>query len=147
MKKLLYLAALAITGVGCQQHTPVTDSTSGTPSTVTAGSVPSVVAKVEPLLPALFSDADTLSQPMRELLASYDLSGLWQNADEMRSRPRPVFEGFFGPDHYRFRMALTEVRREPANPAIYHVAGKCRYRKNIRPFRGTITVRQITDLT
>lgn len=83
---------------------------------------------------------------MRALLQAHDLAPLWQNADSSY-RSTPVYEGFFGPDHYHFAMAFTQVKRDPANPAVYHVRGKSRYRKNIRPFSGTLTVRKLVDLS
>ena len=82
---------------------------------------------------------------MRALLQAHDLAALWQNADSS-DRTSPVYEGFFGPDHYHFALAFTQVKRDPANPAVYHVLGKSRYRKNIRPFSGTLTVRKLVDL-
>lgn len=94
----------------------------------------------------MFTAADTLTQPMRELLRGYDLSPLWQNNDG-EDRIKPVFEGFFGPDHYHFAMAFTQVTRDANDPAVYHVLGKCRYRQNIRPFSGQLTVRRIADLS
>ena len=80
---------------------------------------------------------------MRDLLRQVDLSSLLRGAEE---HGRPVFDGFFGPDHYRFSVAFTEVRRDSLHPENYIVRGKCRYRQNIRPFTGIISAKQITDL-
>ncbi|RZK35650.1 MAG: hypothetical protein EOO57_08715 [Hymenobacter sp.] len=46
-------------------------------------------------------------------------------------------------------MVFTQVRRDPADPARYLVQGKCNYHKskNIRSFSGTLTVRQVADLS
>ena len=82
---------------------------------------------------------------MRKLLRENDLSKLWQGATKDRQQ-NPTLQGFFGPDHYRFALAFTSVLRDAQYPEVYHVQGKCRYRKNIRPFEGTLTVRQIVDL-
>jgi hypothetical protein len=82
---------------------------------------------------------------MRQLLAQYDLSRLWQGATEGQGSTS-VLEGFFGPDHYRFELALTAVHRDAQNPALYHVRGKCHYRKNVRPFTGSLLVRAVNKL-
>ena len=82
---------------------------------------------------------------MRQLLGKIDLSNLWQG-DTKERRQEPTLQGFFGPDHYRFALAFTSVIRDEQQPEVYHVQGKCRYRKNIRSFAGTLTVRQIADL-
>ena len=146
MKKLTgALFALAVAGAACQQNTPKTmaAATSRVPA---AGSAPPQAPLTKQPLPVLFAAADTLTQPMRALLLAHDLAALWQNADSS-ARSSPVYEGFFGPDHYHFAMVFTQVKRDPANPAVYHVLGKSRYRKNIRPFSGTLTVRKLVDLS
>ena len=85
---------------------------------------------------------------MRELLAKHNLAKLWQHYDTVGINPDPTFQGYFGPDRYRFAMVFTRMRRDPCNPAIYHVAGKNWYpkSKNVRSFTGTLTVRQIAKL-
>lgn len=80
---------------------------------------------------------------MRDLLRQVDLSALLCGAEQ---NGRPFFDGFFGPDHYRFSVAFTEVKRDSLRPENYIVRGKCRYRQNIRPFTGVISAKQITDL-
>ncbi|MBH8567508.1 hypothetical protein KB206_01325 [Microvirga sp. STS02] len=145
MKKTLYPFLLVGLLAACQQQKPAATVPTATPPTTQPELVGEKAAPAETPLPALFTAADTLTQPMRDLLQTQDLSGLWHNNDGI-DRDKPVFEGFFGPDHYHFAMAFTEVTRDPTNPAVYHVAGKCRYRKNIRPFGGTLTVRRIADL-
>ena len=96
-------------------------------------------------MPSLFTAADTLTRPMRQLLSRYDLSKLWQGDTEER-RTNPTMEGFFGPDHYRFALVFNEVKRDEQHPEVYHVRGKCRYRKNIRLFSGFLTVQTVKDL-
>ena len=145
MKKTFHPFLLASLVGACQQHKPAKGIVAA-PPTVPIDSVQKPVLNVEPLLPTLFAAADTLTLPMRELLQTHDLSGLWQNNDG-EYRNRPAFEGFFGSDHYHFAMAFTQVTRDPNDPALYHILGKCRYRQHIRPFSGTLTVRQITDLS
>ncbi|MGI4875072.1 MAG: hypothetical protein ACRYFX_28290 [Janthinobacterium lividum] len=142
MKKLLGVLVLAVAGTACQHHAPpvATATVRKLPAPPAAAAPPAAVAK----LPLLFAAADTLVAPMRQLLQTYDLSALWQNADD--SDNNPTFEGFFGPDHYHFAMVFSQVKRDADNPTRYYVLGKCRYRKNIRPFSGTLTVRQIAGL-
>jgi len=132
--------ALALLGVGCQHPTATSQAATATAAepvvTETQGS--------EKPLPVLFSAADTVTGPMRELLREYDLAELWQGNTKER-RDNPTLQGFFGPDHYRFAMVFTKVEHDAQQPEVYHVWGKCRYRKNIRHFSGTLTVRQVAD--
>ena len=145
MKKTLYPFLLLGLVAACQQQPPATTTATAATPAAPADSIRKQPLKVPAPLPTMFAAADTLSPPMRELLRANVLSALWQNIDGYRSKP--VFEGFFGPDHYHFAMAFTQVERATNDPAVYHVLGKCRYRQNIRPFSGTLTVRRITDLS
>ena len=140
MKKTLYPFLVVGMLAACQQHKPVTAET----APVAVAAVPQFRAN-EKALPVLFSTADTLTKPMRQLLNEYDLSKLWQG-DMKERRQDPTLQGFFGPDHYRFALVFSDVVRDKQHPEIYHVQGICRYRKNIRPFEGKLTVRQIADL-
>jgi len=144
MHKQLALFALACAAAACQ---PQASQPPSAAAKVPAAVRPAVPAPQGQPLPLSFGAADTLTQPLRALLATQDLSPLWQNFGHYRERTYGVFEGFFGPDHYHFAMVFTRVTRDPANPAVYHVAGKSRYRKNIRPFTGTLTVRQVANLS
>ncbi|GAB2865167.1 hypothetical protein [Hymenobacter ruber] len=143
MKKTFYPFLLAFLVVACQQQKPTAQATAATVE-VTAPSFPAVPA-AEPELPSLFTAADTLTQPARELLRHTDLSRLWEGSEGIR-RTNPTMEGFFGPDHYRFAMVFNEVKRDQQHPEMYMVRGKCHYRKNVRPFAGTLTIRQLVDL-
>ena len=143
MKKLVWLFALVFSGTACQPQVPGTQVAAVAPL-ATSKAKPQVQAP-EQLLPTSFEAADTLTAPMRELLHQQDLSKLWQSNVEDR-RANPTLEGFFGPDHYRFALVLSEVVRDSQHPELYRMRGKCRYRKNIRPFTGTLTVRQVLEL-
>lgn len=148
MKSQLYPLAALLMLASCR---PDTSATTGTPPAQPAAdsaqtALTGAVAVAPP--PSLFSAADTLSRPMRELVAKHNLANLWQHRDSSGVGADPTFQGFFGPDHYRFGMFFSSVKRDPRNPAIYHVAGKNWYTKskNVRPFTGTLTVRRITPL-
>ena len=139
MKSLLALAALAIANTACQQPSPPT-TTASSPVASPATAPPTVPTAG---LPVLFTAADTLTRPMRQLLQKYDLSKLWQG-DTKEQREHPTLEGFFGPDHYRFVLVITQAHRDAQHPECYYVQGKCHYRQNIRPFTGSLTVRELT---
>ena len=142
MKNLIWPYALALAATACQQQAPPAQAV----APVEAHSAAAAPAPARaPNLPPLFAAADTLTAPMRELLRQHNLAALWQNDTEER-RSQPAMEGFFGPDHYRFALVFNEVRRDEQHPELYHVRGKCRYRRNIRPFSGTLVVRQIKEL-
>jgi hypothetical protein len=140
MKKTLYPFSLVLLLASCHQQQPATVA-----ATVPVATTASQSTINEQPLPTLFTAADTLTGPMRQLLRENDLSKLWQGDTKDRQQ-NPTLEGFFGPDHYRFALAFTCATRDAQHPEVYHVRGKCRYRKNIRPFEGTLTVRQIADL-
>ena len=53
--------------------------------------------------------------------AAHDLSPLWSNLEKNSPTEEPSFRGFFGPDHHRFEMVFSEVTRDAADPALYHV--------------------------
>ncbi|RZK99108.1 MAG: hypothetical protein EOO62_25265 [Hymenobacter sp.] len=147
MKKQLILLALAGLGAACQPQAAQTTAATTAPNPAPAPLV--VPAQATQVLPTLFTPADTLAPPQRALLRMHDLSQLWQNAERAEGpSPNPSFDGFFGPDRYRFGMVFNEVSRDPADPARYLVRGKCNYHKskNIRPFSGTLTVRQLVEL-
>jgi hypothetical protein len=137
MKKEFAILALALAGAACQQQAPPT-------TTATSSAIPPAPALVVPTagLPVLFTAADTLTRPMRQVLHQYDLSKLWQG-DTKERREHPTLEGFFGPDHYRFVLVITKAQRDAQHPECYYVQGKCHYRQNIRPFIGLLTVRQL----
>lgn len=140
MKRTFYPFLLTVLMAACQQHKAVDVGGKVAKPTETVAAA----AKTEKPLPVLFSPADTLSRPMLRLLREYDLAKLWEG-DTRERKENPTLQGFFGPDHYRFALAITDARRDSQRPDVYHVQGKCRYRKNIRSFSGTITVRQIAD--
>ena len=141
MKKLILLLSLALSVTACQHQAPPAQAVAGQPAAATP--VPGTAAPKP--LPTLFATADTLNAPMRALLRQHDLAALWQgNTDDRKDFP--VLEGFFGPDHYRFAFVFNEVRRDARQPELFHVRGKCRYRKNIRPFTGTLMLRTVVAL-
>lgn len=137
MKKQLILLALALTGAACQHQKPA--AVAAKPAAAPAPHSPG-----QPL-PSLFTSADTLDAPMRALARQHNLATLWQGNNDER-KDNPALEGFFGLDHYRFAFVFNEVRRDARHPELFHVRGKCRYRKNIRPFTGTLTLRTIKEL-
>jgi hypothetical protein len=146
MKTLVALVALAAMSAACQpQAAQKKTDTASLPAITANPTQPAASATKWPPLAPLFAAADTLTASQRALLQAHDLSPLWQN--ENFTGDKPVFEGFFGPDHYHFAMAFTRVTCDPADPALYHIWGKCRYRKNIRPFSGTLLVRQLVGLS
>ena len=141
MKNLIWLLLLAFATPACQQKAPVAQATTASPA---AAKAPAAKTPL-PALPSLFKASDTLTAPLRRLVAQYDLANLLQG-DTREKQGNPALEGFFGPDHYRFALFFSEVRRDEQQPAMYHVRGKCHYRKNVRPFTGTLTIRQVQDL-
>ena len=141
MKTNLLPLLLAVAATACQPAASTAPPTAVEP--VVHATAPAATA--EQPLPTFFSSADTLTAPMRAVLRQHDLAKLWQSATPDR-RTYPVLKGFFGPDHYRFEMVFSDVRRDAHDPALYHVRGKCHYRKNVRPFSGSLTIRRVDEL-
>ena len=148
MKKLFALLVLFVSA--CQPQ-----AAPGTAATRTPTAVPADITHVSAsdtaivALSPLFTPADTLTASMRAVLRAHDLSALWGNKEASEGLyPNPTLNGFFGADHYHFAMVFNEVTCDPTNPARYFVRGKCNYYKsrNVRPFTGTLTVRQLNDL-
>ena len=145
MKTTFLPLLLAVAATACQPAAPTTPPAAAgvnVPADVPAAAP---VATAEQPLPTLFGPADTLTAPMRAVLRQHDLAKLWQSATPDR-QTYPVLKGFFGPDHYRFELVFSDVRRDAHDPARYHVRGKCHYRKNVRPFSGSIIIRTVDEL-
>jgi hypothetical protein len=56
-----------------------------------------------------------------------------------------VYNGFYGADRYRIEMYFASVTKDSQQPNVYHVTGKSRFKKNITPFAGTITLDSIAE--
>ena len=104
----------------------------------------SIVGSVAAATPAKMATAGaglaplkSLSPKMQQILQDHDLSSLLQTVGSGEGHAQ---NGFFVPDHYRIEMAFTEVRRDPARPAVYFLRGKDRYKGRITAFIGTLTV-------
>ena len=148
MKKLLCLLVLAASA--CQQQAPTNQLTVSEPAP--AAQVAAAAAPAPGATPARnLSVADPLNPApaVRAALRSYDFSRLLQtvhpDAAADLTFASHAQNGFYGPDHYRIEMALTDVRRDEREPGLYHVRGKSRYKKIITPFAGTVRFTQLID--
>ncbi len=54
--------------------------------------------------------------------------------------------GFFGTDRYRIEVIFSEMKKDAADPTLYHVKGKNRHKKIITPFEGEIKFADIAKL-
>lgn len=143
MKKLLWV--LALTGAAChQQGAPATAVTAAADPAAAPAPVRLVASAAPPS--AVPAPAGPLTPELRALLQRCDLAPLLQTvrqgATDFNSHAQ---NGFFGRDHYRIEVALTEVFRDPAQPTVYHLKGKDRYKGTITPFVGTFTVTQVVE--
>lgn len=57
-----------------------------------------------------------------------------------------VYNGFYGTDHYRIEMYFASITKDSQKPHVYHVKGKSRFKKSVKPFTGTITLHQAQTL-
>jgi hypothetical protein len=83
---------------------------------------------------------------MRSLLQAHNLSALWRGHELEARDSVAVLDGFFGPDHYRISFVFTQVRQDGADPALFHLIGKSRYKQRIIPFAGSLRIQQLADL-
>lgn len=145
MKATNWVLALAMTGTAaCQHQTPPAAAVkSAAAAPIAAASAPEVAPLPKPTVSA---PKDSLTPEMLQALQRYDFSPLLQTDNRTDSvASSHVQNGFFGPDHYRIEVVFTEVRRDSAQPALYHVRGQDRYKSVVTPFAGTFTVTQLAD--
>ncbi|MBF9140981.1 hypothetical protein [Hymenobacter properus] len=145
MKATNWVLALAMAGnAACQHQTPPTAAVEGaTAAPLAAASAPEVAPLPKP---SATEPKDTLTPEMLQALQRYDFSPLLQTVTGKDSvASSHVHNGFFGPDHYRIEVVFTEVRRDSAQPALYHLRGQDRYKSVVTPFAGTFTVTQLAD--
>lgn len=130
MKKLLIATVAGL--VACQ---PLAE-----PAAISRAAV---AARVVPTPP--------IAAPTLALLREHDLAPLLQGTGDADSEigdeaNEPfVFNGFFGPAHYRFALVLLEVRRDPQHLLLYHVRGKSCFKGAVLPFSGTIRLTQLLE--
>lgn len=76
---------------------------------------------------------------VKDSLLALDLSNLFasKNPEEGFSNR---FDGLYGKDNYRIEMFFAEATKDAENATIYHIKGKSRFKNNITPFEGTITI-------
>jgi len=143
MKKAIM--SLLVLGLAACQSRPgptITEQYSTVETPKTASITPNELLAVSA---SYFTAADTLPAQAKAMLQQINLSELWRSFNNTDPKPL-ILEGFFGPDHYRFEVVFTQVRRDNKQPEVYHVEGKTHYRKNVRPFSGTLIIRQLADL-
>lgn len=135
MKKLIYSLSLVLAMVACQHQTPPVQMGSDIST-----KKPVIPVKTDSLSP------DILTPYAQTLLRRCDFSKILQTvqADDAGFGSHAQ-NGFFGPDHYRIEVAMTEVRRDLAHPTVYHLRGKSRYKGVITPFAGVFTVTHLFD--
>jgi hypothetical protein len=131
---LLASAATLLLGAACQQQ-PATQTLSATaPASApeaTTGAVAVAATKAVPL-----------AATERKFLADYNLANLLVMEE---SAGYELMNGFFGPDHYRIEFAMLDVQQDPTNPAHFFLKGKNRFKKNILPFEGDMTITQLRN--
>lgn len=79
---------------------------------------------------------------MHAFARRHNLSAVWLGQEAGQPAPT-VLNGFFGPDHYRIELVLLDISRDAADPLLYHIYGKDRYKKQVRAFRGAIRLQRL----
>lgn len=85
----------------------------------------------------------------RSFLAANNLAPLWQadfgQSDYNSSRPT-ILDGFYGAEHRHISFIFDRVEQDAVQPNLFRVQGRSRFRKNILPFAGSITVEGIKTM-
>ena len=93
--------------------------------------------------------AEPLPQNVFAFLAANNLAPLWQAnfGQSANTSARPtILDGFYGAEHRHISVILEQVEQDARQPNVFRVHGRTRYRKNITPFDGTITVTGLKTL-
>jgi hypothetical protein len=86
---------------------------------------------------------------MPAFLAANNLAPLWQSdyGHQANDSSRPtILDGFYGDEHRHISVLFERVQRDEQQPNVFRVQGRTRYKKNITPFEGTITVEALKPL-
>jgi hypothetical protein len=128
MKKLFALLALAAAGTACQPQASPTQAVAAASTPVQA--VAAVAAK--PVVPPF--------------LVQHDLTAILQSVTDVNSDGgMHIYNGFFGPAHRRIEVVFMNVRRDKAQPNLYYIQGKNRYKGLITPFVGTLQLTHLVE--
>ena len=96
--------------------------------------------------PAMVTKAVPPVTDVPSFLTINNLAPLWQadfgQDDAGISRPT-ILDGFFGAEHRHISMLFERVTQDSIDPTVFRVQGRSRFRKNIIPFVGAITVKEI----
>ena len=99
---------------------------------------------VYPPVPVQKLETIELSQEnTTQFLQKHNLSTVWLGAIQSEDASASVFNGFYGEDRYRIEMYLASVEKDARQPNLYRITGKSRFKDNIVPFSGQITIESI----
>jgi hypothetical protein len=150
MNQSLRCLTLACAGAGllaaCQPQAKPEKNASAAPAASAQASAPNA-AQTSAVL--VVEKSVTSAAPAQGFLAANDLAPLWQADYDRKANDgsRPIIlDGFYGDEHRHIAVMLERVRRDAAQPNVFQVQGRTRYKKNITPFEGTITVSGLKPL-
>ena len=111
--------------------------------------VSSTAGAIAAVAPVAATPETTPTANASAFLAANDLAPLWQadfgQHENRQSRPT-ILDGFYGPEHRHISVIFERVLHDAARPNVFRVQGRTRYKKNITPFEGTITVDGVQPL-
>jgi hypothetical protein len=123
MKKLIGILALAA-ATSCHSNLTVADK--------------ALVGAAAPV--AKSAAADTLPVTM---LRGCDLSSVLRTLPDNPDDATAPMNGFLGADHQRIEVVVSEVHRDPHQPARYWLRGQDRYKGCINSFAGSVDLTQV----
>jgi hypothetical protein len=143
--RLLFLASACVTSgwlTACQSESKPVAAASLPPA---AASAPTKTEDDQPTQPATTASTTVVGPAIQNVpafLAANNLAPLWQaDFDRQEAGARPlILDGFYGADHRHIAVIFERVEPDTRQPGLFRVHGRTRYKKNITPFDGTLTV-------
>jgi hypothetical protein len=134
----------------CQPQAKPAKAVSTEPATAAEPPKQAVVAEgAQPPASPVAAKASVPTADMATFLAANDLSPLWQAdySQKANDSSRPIIlDGFYSDEHRHISVIFERVQRDAAQPNVFQVQGRTRYKKYITPFEGTITVEGLKPL-
>lgn len=148
-RSFVFACASAGLLAACQPQAKTEEAAVGAPAATAEPTAPARAATdAQPSAVPVANKTSSAVNPL-VFLAANNLAPLWQADYDQKANDasRPIIlDGFYGEEHRHISVLLERVRRDAAQPNVFQVQGRTRYKKNITPFEGTITVEGLKPL-
>ncbi len=100
-------------------------------------------AEYPPIPVQILENVELSPENTTQFLQKHNLSTVWLGAIQSEDASASVFNGFYGEDRYRIEVYFASVEKDAKQPNLYQVTGKSRFKDNIVPFNGQISIESI----